>query len=268
MFSLFAHLESESNPFRVLDWEPRNDVIVVLPLIEADRTQGGIIMAETSRERPQKGVVLAVGPGLYDAERLKVLPVEAAPGDLVIYGKFSGSTFGLAENVEVLMMRNVEFLARKSRAAYLDTLIEHLVDEATTRERLVYHLSDARCEFCGQEEGDGHASKHYRFALHFETPAARDLRWERVNIARGQEAARKAEEARLRAEEQAQIAATAAVVEADATLIEEPPSIDVIEEERRKLRERFSADLADDAVPQPAPPLAQPVAVADDDIPW
>jgi len=227
MFSLLAHLEESriGNQHEVLGWQPRNDVIVVLPLIEADRTQGGIIIAEEHRERPQKGVVLAVGPGMWDQERLRVLPVEAQVGDLVIYGKYSGSTFELAENLHVLMMRNVEFLARRQWGTY--ELVEHIADEATTRERLVYHAPGMQCEYCQQDT----RTPEYRRAVAFETPAERDARWERVNIERARAEIAKAEQAR-------QAEADKAVTPPEET------TSDLVAQERARLARQSFADDA------------------------
>lgn len=235
MFSLFAHIEERQTEHQVLGWEPRNDTIVVLPLMEADRTQGGIIIAEDRRERPQKGIVLAVGPGLYDAERTRLLPVEAEVGDLVIFGKYSGSTFEIADNVHVLMMRNVEFLARQAWGVFGPDLVEHLADEATTRERLVYHLPGMTCEYCGRDPRDA----AYRRALATETPDERAVRWERVHVEKGEEAARLAEDARKRADEQRQLQEAAAV----AAAAEDEPAGDLIAEERARLaRQSFEAE--------------------------
>ncbi|MGE3278118.1 MAG: hypothetical protein AB7O67_23660 [Vicinamibacterales bacterium] len=139
-------------------WYPRNDNIAVLPLAEADRTAGGIVLAETVRERPQKGVVVAIGPGLYDPERERVLPVETAVGDLVVFGKYAGVTFELSDNLHVFIMRNVEFMAARPEGTY--TLVEHVVDAGTPRERRTYHEEGMLCEHCPTTALDAERARH------------------------------------------------------------------------------------------------------------
>lgn len=165
-FSLTEHLAALSNglglqdviarrpdPREVLGWTPKNDCAFVLPLIETDRTKSGaIILASTSREKPQKGVVIAVGAGMWDDEQKRLFPVEVEVGDLITYGKYSGEVFEIgSENpIEVFIMKNIEIKARCRAGSY--QLTEHLVGEGSPAERFVYHETHLRCEHCPEEK--------------------------------------------------------------------------------------------------------------------
>jgi len=74
--------------------KPLDDRVVVKPLEAEEKTAGGIVLPDTAKEKPQKGTVMAVGPGkLLDNGRR--VEVSVKKGDLVLYGKYSGSDFKL-----------------------------------------------------------------------------------------------------------------------------------------------------------------------------
>jgi chaperonin GroES len=79
--------------------------------VEAESvTAGGIVLPDTAKEKPQRGAVLAVGPGkLLDSGERGALSVSV--GDEVIYGKYSGSDFTL-DNREVKILRETDILAK------------------------------------------------------------------------------------------------------------------------------------------------------------
>lgn len=69
--------------------KPLEDRIIVRPIEDNNVTSGGIIIPEVAREKPQRGEVIAVGPGRYeDGGRV---PVDVAVGDVVIYSKYGGT---------------------------------------------------------------------------------------------------------------------------------------------------------------------------------
>jgi chaperonin GroES len=70
--------------------KPLADKIVVKPLEAEDKTAGGIIIPDNAKEKPQKGEVLAVGPGKVTEEGKKI-PLALKKGDRVLYGKYSGT---------------------------------------------------------------------------------------------------------------------------------------------------------------------------------
>ena len=70
--------------------KPLNDRVIVTPLAADDKTPGGVILPDTAKEKPNKGKVVAAGPGRYldDGKRV-ALAVKT--GDVVWYGKYSGT---------------------------------------------------------------------------------------------------------------------------------------------------------------------------------
>ncbi|MBN1912481.1 MAG: co-chaperone GroES [Pirellulales bacterium] len=89
---------------------PLDDRIVVEPVEAEEMTAGGIVLPDTAKEKPQRGTVLAVGPGkLLDSGQRGELSV--AVGDEVIYGKYSGSDFEV-EGREVKILRETDVLAK------------------------------------------------------------------------------------------------------------------------------------------------------------
>ena len=64
--------------------KPINDRVVVKPADAEERTAGGLIIPDTAKEKPQRGEVVAVGPGKKDVE------MSVKKGDVVLYGKYAG----------------------------------------------------------------------------------------------------------------------------------------------------------------------------------
>jgi len=88
---------------------PLADRVVVKPVEDQDKTPGGIILPDTAKEKPMKGEIIAVGPGSLNdkGERVKL---DVKKGDIVIYGKYSGTEFKL-DNQEYLILRESDILA-------------------------------------------------------------------------------------------------------------------------------------------------------------
>jgi chaperonin GroES len=73
---------------------PLDDRVVVKPLEAEEKTAGGIVLPDTAKEKPQKGTVVAVGPGkLLDSGKRHAVAVKG--GDVVLFGKYSGSDIKL-----------------------------------------------------------------------------------------------------------------------------------------------------------------------------
>jgi len=83
--------------------KPINDRVVVKPEPAEEKTKGGIIIPDTAKEKPQRGKVIAVGPGKEGKE----LTVKA--GDVVLYGKYSGQELSY-EGTDYLIMREDDIL--------------------------------------------------------------------------------------------------------------------------------------------------------------
>ncbi|OJW22719.1 MAG: co-chaperone GroES [Planctomycetales bacterium 71-10] len=84
---------------------------VVIKQIEAEaKTAGGIVLPDTAKEKPQRGEVLAVGPGklLDSGERS---PIGVAVGDEVLFGKYSGTEIKV-DGEEVKILRESDILAK------------------------------------------------------------------------------------------------------------------------------------------------------------
>ena len=89
---------------------PLDDRVVVEPVEAEERTAGGIVLPDTAKEKPQRGTVKAIGPGrLLDSG--KRAEVSVSVGDVVIYGKYSGSDIEVDGN-EVKILRESDILAK------------------------------------------------------------------------------------------------------------------------------------------------------------
>ena len=87
-----------------LNIKPLADRVLVEPLEAETKTASGIIIPDTAKEKPQKGSIIAVGPGT------KENPVTVKVGDSVLYGKYSGTELKL-DGKDYLIMRESDILA-------------------------------------------------------------------------------------------------------------------------------------------------------------
>ncbi|MDR2344706.1 MAG: co-chaperone GroES [Planctomycetaceae bacterium] len=93
-----------------INLKPLDDRIVVEPLAAEEKTAGGLYLPDTAKEKPQRGTVVAVGPGkLLDNGNRAQLSVTV--GDEVIYGKYSGSDIEI-DSVEIKILRESDVLAK------------------------------------------------------------------------------------------------------------------------------------------------------------
>ena len=88
--------------------KPLNDRVVVTRIEEEQKTSGGIIIPDTAKEKPQRGKVIAVGPGKID-ENGKRIPMELKKNDRVLFGKYAGTEITV-DWVEHLIMREDDIL--------------------------------------------------------------------------------------------------------------------------------------------------------------
>ncbi|MFY8089673.1 MAG: co-chaperone GroES, partial [Chitinophagaceae bacterium] len=77
---------------------PLHDRVIVKPAAAETKTAGGIIIPDTAKEKPQRGVVVAVGSGKKDE------PMTVKNGDTVLYGKYAGTEITV-DGQDVLIMR-------------------------------------------------------------------------------------------------------------------------------------------------------------------
>lgn len=84
--------------------KPLADRVIVLPAPSETTTKGGLIIPDTAKEKPQRGVIVAAGPGKKDE------PVTVKVGDTVLYGKYAGTEINV-DGVEYLIMRESDVFA-------------------------------------------------------------------------------------------------------------------------------------------------------------
>lgn len=82
--------------------KPLGDRVLVKPEEEKETKKGGIIIPDTAKEKPQEGVVIAVGPGKVDDKGQRVA-MHVKEGDRVLYGKYSGSEIKLGDDEYQIM---------------------------------------------------------------------------------------------------------------------------------------------------------------------
>ena len=83
---------------------PLHDRVIVKPAAAEEKTAGGIIIPDTAKEKPQRGIVVAAGPGKKDE------PMTVKSGDTVLYGKYAGTEISREGN-DYLIMRESDILA-------------------------------------------------------------------------------------------------------------------------------------------------------------
>ena len=89
---------------------PLDDRVVVEPIEAEEMTSGGIVLPDTAKEKPQRGTIVAIGPGkLLDSGSRGELSVTV--GDEVIYGKYGGTEIEV-EGDEVKILRESDILAK------------------------------------------------------------------------------------------------------------------------------------------------------------
>lgn len=83
---------------------PLHDRVIIKPAAPETVSKGGIIIPDTAQEKPQRGTVVAAGPGKKDE------PVSVKVGDTVLYGKYAGTEIQIEGN-DLLIMRESDILA-------------------------------------------------------------------------------------------------------------------------------------------------------------
>lgn len=83
---------------------PLHDRVIVKPAPAEEKTAGGIIIPDTAKEKPQRGTVVAAGPGKKDE------PMTVKAGDTILYGKYAGTEVSF-EGEDYLIMRESDILA-------------------------------------------------------------------------------------------------------------------------------------------------------------
>jgi chaperonin GroES len=91
--------------------EPLEDRVVIRPLDAEEVTSSGLVIPDTAKEKPQEGEVLAVGPGRWDEDGEKRIPLDVATGDRVLYSKYAGTEVKI-DGEELLVVPSRDILAK------------------------------------------------------------------------------------------------------------------------------------------------------------
>jgi chaperonin GroES len=91
-----------------MKFRPLHDRVVVKRVDEDTKTKGGIIIPETAQEKPMQGKIIAVGAGARD-ESGKLVPLDVKKGDLVLFGKWSGTEVKI-DGDELLIMKESDIM--------------------------------------------------------------------------------------------------------------------------------------------------------------
>ena len=90
--------------------QPLHDRVIVKRVEEEGKTKGGIIIPDTAKEKPQEGLVIAVGSGRIEEEGKKKVPLEVKKGDRVLFSKYAGTEINI-EGEEHLIMKEEDIIA-------------------------------------------------------------------------------------------------------------------------------------------------------------
>ena len=89
--------------------KPLGDRLVVKPQEQEETTASGLVLPETAKEKPQQGIVLAIGPGRRDDDG-KRIEMDVAVDDVVLYAKYAGTEIKL-EGEKLLILKESDVLA-------------------------------------------------------------------------------------------------------------------------------------------------------------
>jgi chaperonin GroES len=93
-----------------MDLQPLGDRLIVEILDEEETTVSGIVRPDTAKEKPQRGNVLAVGPGARDEDG-EYIPMDVEVGDEIIFSKYGGTEIKVGAD-DVLILRESDVLAK------------------------------------------------------------------------------------------------------------------------------------------------------------
>lgn len=92
-----------------LNLRPLGDRLIVEPMEAEEVTASGIVLPETAKEKPQRGIVLAVGAGRRDEDG-ELIPMDVKQGDTVLYAKYAGTEVKI-DNKKYLILKETDVLA-------------------------------------------------------------------------------------------------------------------------------------------------------------
>ncbi len=89
--------------------KPLGNRVVIEPIEQEEITAGGIVLPETAKEKPQRGIVLAAGPGDRNDKGARIA-LDVSEGDTVLFAKYAGTEFKL-DGKKLLILRESDLLA-------------------------------------------------------------------------------------------------------------------------------------------------------------
>ena len=92
-----------------LNFKPLGSRVLVEPIEQDEITAGGIVLPEPAKEKPQQGMILAIGPGARDEDG-KRIPMDVAKGDKILFAKYSGTEIKV-DGKKYLILREEDILA-------------------------------------------------------------------------------------------------------------------------------------------------------------
>ncbi len=108
-----------------MNLKPMHDWAVIRPSDAAEKTAGGLYIPDTAKEKPQEGVVEAIGPGAYEEEKYgkkkdekkerRFIPSSVKPGDLALYERYAGQTYTI-DGEDLVLVRERDILGILSGA--------------------------------------------------------------------------------------------------------------------------------------------------------
>src|SRR6185437_2795654 len=131
-----------------MNLQPLGDRLIVEVLDEEETTFSGIVLPDTAKEKPQRGRVLAVGPGNRSEQTGDVIPLDVAEGDEVIFSKYGGTEVKVGTD-ELLILRESDVLAKvvstgaKAKGKMAHKELKFNEDARRSLERGVNILADA-----------------------------------------------------------------------------------------------------------------------------
>ncbi len=91
---------------------PLGDRLVIMPLVQEEMLESGLVIPDTAKEKPQQGEVLAAGPGRLD-DNGKRIAMEVKVGDIVLYAKYSGQEIKI-DREEYIVLAEKDVLCKVS----------------------------------------------------------------------------------------------------------------------------------------------------------
>ncbi len=91
---------------------PLGDRLVIMPLVQEEMLESGLVIPDTAKEKPQQGEVLAAGPGRLD-DNGKRVAMEVKVGDIVLYAKYSGQEIKI-DREEYIVLAEKDVLCKVS----------------------------------------------------------------------------------------------------------------------------------------------------------